>query len=344
MAGKDDAVVPGLQLDDKLAHKLDGLDDHLEPIEKELHEDAGKGGSETKETAPEKDKTEESDEGSESKEEGDTDAAGADSGSGDSSDDEPEGYAIDEGDEESEEDTSVSGKPEEAKQPDTRQLTPEQKYILDNIAPIKVRGYVGGSDEVKEFDVYAPEYLPQGFKFVDEREMAIASRAFGQLEQRAVELQQDWRNQETRKASDEFKQREDVADRQDIAALQRDGKIPLFKSDPNSAAFEKDPGVKLVQEVLDYKEQQNAKYLEQYNAGRPYKHIGFEEAFRMYQRDNPTKGNPAQVKEDKERTDLARRTNKSNGTSEEATNKVRIHSGMSGMELENLIESKTRDW
>ena len=348
MAGQDDKIIPGLQLDDKLAAKLDNLDDHLEPIKEDLHEDANKGKSKKD---PEEDPDKEEPTGEEDEElepeKGSEDEPGEEDPepAGDGEPGDEEGYTIDEGDEEPEKDPDVSKQPEDKGEPDTRQLSPEQKYILDNIAPIKVRGYVGDSDKVEEFEVYAPEYLPNGFKFADEREMSIASRAFGQLEQRAQQLQSDWRNQETQKATNDFKKREDTADRQDIATLQKDGKIPKFKAAPDTPAFERDPGVQLVQEVLDFKEAQNAKYMEQSNAGRPYKHIGFEEAFRMYQRDNPTKSNPAQTKEDKERMTVAKRTSKTNGTStKEASGKARAHSGMSSFDLENLIESKTADW
>lgn len=348
MAGQDDSVVPGLQLDPKLAAKLDNLDEHLQPIKEDLQEDADKGkGKEDPKEDPKKEEPaedpnkEDEPKGDEPKGDGEEDPEPA--GDGEPGGDE-EGYTIDEGDEEPEKDPDVP-KPKEDGEPDTRQLSPEQKYILDNIAPIKVSGYVGDSDKLEEFEVYAPEYLPAGFKFADERQMSIASRAFGQLEQRAVQLQSDWRNQETKKQTDDFKKREDTADRQDIAQLQRDGKIPKFKAAPDTPAFERDAGVQLVQEVLDFKEEQNAKYMEQYNAGRPYRHIGFDEAFQMYQRANPTKSNPAQTKEDQERTAQAKRTNKTSGSStQEATTKARAHSGMTTFDLENLIESKTADW
>lgn len=346
MAGQDDKPIPGLQLDEKLAAKLDSLDDHLEPIEKDLHEDAGKSKSkEEPKEDPEKEEPVEEPGEEEEPEAGDGEEPGEGEAEPAGDGDDDEGYTIDEGDEEVAEDPKVPESPKDQGEPDTRQLNPEQKYILDNIQPIKVRGYVGDSDKIEEFDVYAPEYLPQGFKFVDEREMQIASRAFSQLEQRAVQLQNDWRTQETQKQTEDFKRREDTADRQDIATLQRDGKIPRFKADPNSAAFEKDPGVQLVQEVLDFKEAQNKKYMDEYNAGRPYKHIGFDEAFRMYQRDNPTKSNPRQTKEDQERTSMAKRTSKSNGSSTQPDRpKARAHSGMSTFDLDNLIESKTADW
>lgn len=353
MAKKDDDQVPGLVLEPALEAKLDNLDDNLNPINEDLVEDGEKKtGKESEEDAPKdkekeqepkKDDTEQSEESdkdkgdeSESTEEEEPDTK--DKGS----EDDEKGYAIDEGEEEDKEEPTTST---EKGEEDTRQLTAEQKYILDNLQPITVRGTVGSETEVKEYKVYSPEYLPQGFKYVDDRELSAATKAFSSLEQRATQLQGDYRNQETQKATKEFKEREDAADRQDIASLQREGQLPLFKADPNSADFEKDPGVVLVQEIIDYKEAQNDKYLKEYNAGRPYKHIGFEEAFRMFQRDNPTKSSPEQTKEDKERVDQAKRTSKTSGqSSKDEAPKARVHSGMTGMDLDNLIESKTAGW
>lgn len=357
MPGSQDDTVPGLILDPKLAAKLDGLDEHLQPIEEELRED---GKKETKEESSKDDSKEAEDQESEeaeSSEESDN-SAEEDSSDGESSDESDsggesdssdessdEGYTIDEGEEESEDEPTT---PEEkaAGAAENSNLNPEQKYIIDNLQPIVVRGTVGDSAEIKEYKVYSPEYLPQGFKFADDRELSQANKAFSTLEQRAVQLQNEYRGQETQKAAQEFKKREDTADRQDIATLQRAGDLPLFKAAADSPDFEKDPGVELVQEIIDFKDSRNEKYMEEYNSGRPYKHIGFEEAFRMFKRDNPTKGNPAQVKEDRERTNVAKRTSRTNGSSsgKAEVNKPRVHSGMGPMDLENLIESKTADW
>lgn len=327
---KDDDVVPGLVLEPSLEAKLDNLDDNLNPISEDLKED------EKPEDKSEEDTPEVEEEEPEDKEDEPEQPEESDKKTGT----EEDGYTIDEGEEEVE-------KPTDTPQEDAAlgDLNPEQKYIIDNLQPITVRGTIGTSEDVKEYKVYSPEYLPQGFKFVDDREMSAASKSFSMLEQRATQLQSDYRGQETQKAATDFKQREDAADRQDIATLQRAGEIPRFKAERDSADFDKDPGVQLAQEVIDFKEAQNAKYLEEYNAGRPYKHIGFEEAFRIYQRQNPTKSNPAQEKEDKERKDIANRTSKTNGTTSKGERPTaQVHSGMTAMDLENLIELKTAGW
>ena len=348
MAQKQDDTVPGLALDDKLAAKLDGLDDQLNPIKEDLEEHGSEDEEEAGEEKPAKDEKAEEDskdddseqDGKESEEDGAESEEDSDS-KDEGSDSDDEGYTIDEGDEEEEEQPKTSTEEDKGSQ----QLTAEQKYILDNLQPITVRGTVGTETEVKEYKVYSPEYLPQGFKFVDDREMSAANKAFASLEAKAQSLQNDWRNQETQKATAEFNKREQNADRQDIANLQRAGELPRFKAAPDSPDFEKDPGVQLVQEIIDFKEGQNKKYMEEYNAGRPYKHIGFEEAFRLFQRQNPTKGNPAQAKEDTERTKIAKRTSKTSGTSTKPERqKAAVHTGMSSMDLDNLIESKTAGW
>ena len=352
MAGKDDEVA-GLVLEPSLEAKLDGLDEHLQPIkDEELHDDGSKDDkSKGDEKASEDEKAEGTEEKGKSEEagksagEGDSGAESEEDGAGksDKGDESDEGYTIDEGEEEAKGDDD-KGEPAKTDDASSR-LSPEQKYIIDQLEPITVRGTIGSETEVKEYKVYSPEYLPQGFKFVDDRDMSAANKAFASLEQRAVQLQNEYRGQETQKAATEFKKREDLADRQDIAALQKAGEIPRFKAEPDSADFEKDPGVELVQEVLDFKESQNQKYMTEYNAGRPYKHIGFDEAWRMFQRQNPTKSNPAQKKEDDERGDIAKRTSKTSGTStKEDRQKAAVHTGMTSMDLDNLIESKTSAW
>lgn len=251
-----------------------------------------------------------------------------------------EGYTIDENDEEKPQEAIV----EEPKQGSNTQYSPEQQYILDNLTPITVRGMVNGSDEVKEFKVLAPEQLPQGFKFIDERESAIANKAFATLETKAERLQVDFRTQQSAKSSQEFVEREKQADREDIGRLQRDKEIPRFKADPDSPEFDKDPGVQLVQDVLDFKDKRNDQYAKEYQAGRPYKHIGFEEAFRMYRHQNPDKVNDAQSKEDKARKDLARRTVSTTSGDVRTPEKPRAHSGMGSRDLDQLIEEKTQGW
>ena len=298
----DTNSIPGLTLSPSLDAKLNALDDNLQPIQKEevKNEDVpAEKTVEENDTAPEvKEELEadESDETTEDTEEVD-DKEDAEEPAEDNA------YTIDEGEEEAEDEEPA---PTNSTQASPNQFTAEQQYILDNISPIRVRGEVDG--KVNEYEVLAPDQLPQGFKFLDDRDMALATKSFAMLETKAEQLQNEYRNQATVKAGQEFKAKEDAADRQDIGELQRSGDIPKFTTPANDPKFDQDPSVQLVQDILDFKESQNQKYMDEYNAGRPYKHIGFEEAFRMFKQTQPAKANPAQVKEDAERKNVAKRT------------------------------------
>lgn len=321
---------PGLVLEPELQAKLDGLDDHLEPITKDLNEKA----EDEKDTPSEDKKDSEVDEKEEQTDE--------DKGSEDESEEEEpedEGYAIDEDGEDKDE---LEPRTPTDKTPEKSQLSPEQQYIIDNLQPITVRGVVGTDEKVQEFKVYSPEQLPQGFKYIDDRDLSTANKAFSMLENKAVELQSNYRNQETQKSAKAFKENEDNADRVDIGRLQREGDLPKFKLQPDDPKFAEDPASKVIQAILDFKDKKNEHYLEEANAGRPYKHIGFEEAFYMYRRENPT-DNPVQKKEDAERKEIAKRTAGTSGSSN-TPKKPTVHSGMNSLDLERLIEDKTRDW
>jgi hypothetical protein len=317
-----DAAVPGFTASPEFQAKLDSLDDQLNPVTEELVDEKPK--DEAEETAEEQEETpvesQEADETEESAEESE----------------EGEGYTIDgdEDEEEAEEEVPVAVTPDQVQTVNRADLTPEQNYLLDNLRPITVRGYVGDG-ELQEFQVLAPEQLPVGFKYVDERESSIAIKSFNMLEQRATELQNEFRNQQTAKVANEFKKREDDADRYDIGQLQRSGDLPKFRTSPNDKNFEQDPGVVMVQEILDFKETLNERYMQEYNAGRPYKHIGFEEAFAMWKRQNPSV-DPKVGREDAERESVARRTSKTQSKSAEGTSRKR--GAMNSRELEMYLE------
>jgi hypothetical protein len=309
--------------------KLDTLDDHLQPIKEENVNNK----ADVEDVGGITDKSTDDDVSTEKDGQTDREVPVDEPDGQPESVDEVEGYTID-GDEEPE-DTKPT-EPEAKKS----QLTPEQQYIIDNIKPISVRGLVGDSEKIETFEVLDPSQLPQGFKFIDDRDRALAVKAFSMLENQAERLQYDFRNQETTKAAQEFKQREDTADRADIGRLQREGELPKFKAEPGSKAFDSDPATVLIQEVIDFKESTNKRYTDEYNAGRPYKHIGFEEAFRLYKRENPV--DTAQAKEDAEREKIAKRNSRSKGTAEQVKEKARVHSGSSSRDLDALIESL--DW
>lgn len=292
------------------------LSSELEALISELPEGAEGDNTEvaTAEVVKEDTKEEQVEEVSESENDGDgserEDKDTEDEAEDDSKTDDDEGYVIDDGEEDKVEDVSVSTQENKT----ATKLTPEDSYILDNLSPITVRGMVG--DKEVTLEVLAPEQLPAGFNFADQREQAIAQKQFGMLEQRALQLQNDFRTQQSSKAANDFKIAEDNADRTDIGELQRAGEIPKFKADVDSKAFDADPAAQLIQSVLDFKEKENVRFLENFQAGKtPYRHIGFEEAYYKYQRSHPAETrSEAERKEDSERKAVARRTTKTTGT------------------------------
>jgi len=316
-----DAAVPGFTASPELEAKLNALDDHLEPIKEELVEDEPKDVEE---------ETEQEDEAVEQAEET---AEEVESEEAESSKEADDGYTIDDEEEEAEE-VVVSESKQEVETVSRADLTPEQNYIIDNLPPLTVRGKVGDG-EIQEYTVYSPEQLPSGFQYVDQREMSIANKNFALMEQKAVQLQNDFRAQETTKAANEFKTLEDNADRADINRLQKEGELPKFRTAPDSPDFEKDPATVEIQAILDFKESLNQRYLNEYNAGRPYRHVGFEEAYAMYRRQNP-KVDPKVQAEDAERENIARRT--SNTKSRAMDSKPRVTRGMSSRDLELYLE------
>jgi archaellum component FlaD/FlaE len=189
MAATDEAPA-GFTAEPGLQAKLDSLDDNLQPLSKDIVENDKSeevSDAETEEKNEDVEEVKETNEAEESKD----DAKSADESEDTESTEESEGYTIDENDEDEEEVQSNSTQ-ENAQ---SSELTPEQQYILDNVKPIKVRGYVGDSDKLETFDILAPEQLPDGFRFVDDKERTMAVNGLSQLEQKALQLQNDYRNQ-----------------------------------------------------------------------------------------------------------------------------------------------------
>ena len=325
-----DAAVPGFTASPDLEAKLNALDDHLQPIKEELVEDEPKDVEE--EAAEENETADESEEEQKESESAETETDNEESS--DEEVDEDEGYTIDDEENSEADEVVVAESKQEVETVNRSDLTPEQNYIIDNLPPLTVRGRVG-ENELQDYTVYSPEQLPSGFEYVDQREMSIANKNFALMEQKAVQLQNDFRAQESTKAANQFKVLEENADRSDINRLQKEGELPKFKTAPDSPDFEKDPATVEIQAILDFKESLNQRYLNEYNAGRPYRHVGFEEAYAMYRRQNP-KIDPRVQAEDSEREKIARRT--SNTKSRAMDSKPRVTRGMSSRDLELYLE------
>lgn len=190
------------------------------------------------------------------------------------------------------------------------QLSPsEQKHIADNIGePIVIRGYRGEGENAKEVEIkaYSPGDIPADFKFANDQQLVAAQTGFQKLEQRANELLGNYRQNQSQTAAQDFEQRENEGIKADLADLQKDGRFPKFKVQPGAAGFDDDPAAKQMQEVLNVMTERNDQYFKQYQQGRPYKHIGFAEAFDLWEAKNPgaqaaKAANKSQDDEDKER-------------------------------------------
>jgi hypothetical protein len=161
-------------------------------------------------------------------------------------------------------------------------FTPEEKYIVDNLPLITVRVRLA-DDSIKTMQVRSAADLPRDMKGIatpyEDKQFDLANAA---QETRARELQTYYRQHQTQLQAQEFEKKENQSIRDDIADLQREGEIPKFKAQPGTKAFENDPAAKLVQEVIEFMNERNDKYLADSNNGKAYKHIGFAEAFELH--------------------------------------------------------------
>ena len=157
----------------------------------------------------------------------------------------------------------------------------EDKYIIDNLPMISVR-VIMADDSIKTMQVRSAAELPRDMKGIatpyEDKQFDLANAA---QESRARELQTYYRNNQTQLQTQEYNKKENQSIREDIDDLQHAGEIPTFKAKPGTKAFDEDPGAKVVDEVIKFMNDRNDKYLEKYNAGGTYKHIGFAEAFEL---------------------------------------------------------------
>lgn len=200
--------------------------------------------------------------------------------------------------------------------------TAEQKHIADNIGePIVIKGFTGEGDNLKEVEIkaYSPRDIPANFKFANDQQLLAAQEGFRQLENRAQQLLGNYRQTQSQTAAQDFERRENEGIRQDVADLQKEGRMPKFRVQPGAEGFDDDPAAKQMAEVLQIMSDKNDTYLKQFQQGRPYRHIGFAEAFDIWERNNPSKqaekaANDKQADEDKDRKRGAERGNQQPGT------------------------------
>lgn len=285
--------------DTKVAEALDKLDDDLNPIE------------DSKDTPPKADDKPEPPATEEPKTPQATDKP-----------DQEEGYLADEGDDQDEPDLPPAPrKPEESAK--ASNLTPEQQYIYDNLPTISVRGA-----DNRVYNVKVDTELPEDFDFATKAEERTFYRNLSAQELNARELQGQFNQTAQAQQAQDFEARENESIRQDVADLQREGLMPRFKVKVTDPKFDTDPATKQMQEVLDVMSERNEQYLKEYQQGRAYRHIGFSEAFRLWERTSDTgKQQSQQRTEDGERKRVADRTKSSQGLSATELTKPVVRSG-----------------
>lgn len=228
------------------------------------------------------------------------------------------------------------------------QLSPaEQKYIADNIGePLVIKGFVGEGENAKEIEIkaYSPNDIPANFKFANDQQLVATQNGFMRLETKANQLLGNFRQNQSNTAAQDFERRENEGIKADVADLQKEGKFPKFKVKPGEAGFDDDPAAKQMTEVLAIMTKRNQTYLDQYNQGRPYKHIGFAEAFDIWEKTNPERqalkeADKNQNKEDKERKQVAERGPSNRSTNSTNIVKPTVKPGTSTRELLNRIDN-----
>lgn len=320
-------------------------------IEKIEQEDAGAAGDDKKviDTEKKDDKDTKADKGEAADDDSAKgtagDSAGSDKGEGadksdadkDKVDDEGE-FTADDGVEVDEDKPAGDDKPKDAA---GIQLSPgEQQYIRDNIGePLVIRGMQG--DKQVELKVYTPGEIPADFKFSSDAEMISAQNGFIALERRAETLLGTYRSDLSAKEAQNFERRENEGIRQDVAELQKEGDFPKFKIQPGQEGFDNDPAAKQMQEVLNFMSERNEQYLKEFNQGRAYRHIGFREAFELWNAKNPAKAKQVeQEKEDKERHQVADKVGANRGLTASKLQKPTIRSGTT---VEDILRNHEQD-
>lgn len=242
----------------------------------------------------------------------------------------------------------------EEKAPDAPQVPPtdsggvilnaaEQKYVVDNIGePLVIRGMRGTGDDVKEVElkVYEPTQIPRDFQFGSQSDLLAAQQGFSRLEQKAQTLLGNFRQKQNQTQANDFEVRENEGIRQDVAELQKDGAFPKFKIQPGQKGFDDDPAAQEMATVLDIMTKQNNQYMQEYQQGRPYKHIGFREAFETYQKSQGTKEKEVEQKhEDDERKQIADKVGTNRGMTASKIVKPTVRSGTTTRDILNRIEN-----
>lgn len=229
-------------------------------------------------------------------------------------------------------------KPTNEPAPPAKNLDPETQFIADNLPDITTRIVQDG--KVQEVSIKSWTQLPPDVEFASKRDELAFINAINAQENRARELQQEFRTTKNTEQAQEFEQRENAMIRDDITELQNQNLIPKFKATPGQSGFEDDSGYKAAQEVLDFMNKKNEDYLKNFNKGSAYRHIGFAEAYYMMPKTQQKQvEQQAQKQEDQNRHQKANNVAGSESNSNPNIRKATVRQGTSLDDIVNRIEN-----
>lgn len=148
--------------------------------------------------------------------------------------------------------------------------TPEEKFIYNSLDYITVKGKDG-----EELSVKLPTQLPDDFEFASKRAEAQFYSAMSAQSSKAEKLMNKITSdrEQTTKAEQEKAELDAII--ADVDRLQDDGIVPKIKAKPGTEEFNTDPSVKLVNKILDFRDEYNRKHkgenISSYTAGLIYK-------------------------------------------------------------------------
>lgn len=221
-----------------------------------------------------------------------------------------------------------------------KSLNPETQYIADNLPDITTRIIQDG--KVQEVNIKSWTQLPPDVEFASKRDELAFINAITAQENRARELQTEYRTNQNQKQANEFEQRENAMIRDDISELQNQNILPKFKAMPGEKGFEEDTGYKAAQEVLEFMNKKNEEYLQNYNKGSAYRHIGFAEAYYMMPKTQQKQvQQEAQKQEDTQRHQKARNVAGNENNTNPTLRKATVRQGTT---LDEIVERIEATW
>lgn len=148
--------------------------------------------------------------------------------------------------------------------------TPEEKFIYNSLDYITVKGKDG-----EELSVKLPTQLPDDFEFANKKAEAQFYSAMSAQSSKAEKLMNKITSDREQTTKAEKEKAELDAIIADVDRLQDDGIVPKIKAKPGTEEFNTDPSVKLVNKILDFRDEYNRKHkgenISSYTAGLIYK-------------------------------------------------------------------------